>query len=511
MGQSYEKAAVSYPMKRIASDSMDKKTIETLDQQGLWNLPTMVMAQPTAQTMSMRGVVKDAVPVQKPIAQFMASLENELGVTPDRLVQALQNLPPGQLQMSPEKTMLQVVKQLGLSGKDEAKALQLYSKMLSQLQMMDGKDKMQFEGAGLANLKGNPEGLQAALQQASGTQAPQSEVLTTQKGEVTSKNKTALKFDGKADGKFEGKNPTAGQAMAQDVSETQSKVVRSPGSSGQDLKSMTYENMSKGQDSKSGFDQSQNGGQFAGANGQNHAAGAATGARAEQASVKDQVKFDLKHDLSAEKVGKTEVQTDSLAQGSLQPIDTKSASNVVAPQSTAAAELRAAESNPKQEAIQSIIHNAQLLASKGGGEMHMTLKPDHLGEIQLKVAMEGNHVNVQMVTERGEVKKLIEQSVHELRHGLAQHDLSMAKLDVSVGDKTAGGFKQGMPDFSQARDFANQFHQQNAKREMFEDLSNLRGGGRSGMGLMNSAGSAQSRMTLASSPGRSSGRLNVMA
>ena len=238
--------------------------------------------------------------------------------------------------------------------------------------------------------------------------------------------------------------------------------------------------------------------QFAGANGQNHAAGAATGARAEQASVKDQVKFDLKHDLSAEKVGKTEVQTDSLAQGSLQPIDTKSASNVVAPQSTAAAELRAAESNPKQEAIQSIIHNAQLLASKGGGEMHMTLKPDHLGEIQLKVAMEGNHVNVQMVTERGEVKKLIEQSVHELRHGLAQHDLSMAKLDVSVGDKTAGGFKQGMPDFSQARDFANQFHQQNAKREMFEDLSNLRGGGRSGMGLMNSAGSAQSRMTLAS-------------
>ena len=175
---------------------------------------------------------------------------------------------------------------------------------------------------------------------------------------------------------------------------------------------------------------------------------------------------------------------------------------------TAASELKAAEANTKHEAIQSIINNDQMLATKGGGEMHMTLKPDHLGEIQLRVAMEGNHVNVQMVTERTEVKKLIEQSVHELRHGLAQHDLSMNKLDVSVGDRTAGGFKQGMPDFGAARDFANQFHQQNGRREIMNDLANLRSNARNGLGITSSAAHAQSSVGSGSSR---AGRLNVMA
>ena len=38
---------------------------------------------------------QDTFPMAKPIAQFMASLENELGIEPDRLVQAFQTIASG--------------------------------------------------------------------------------------------------------------------------------------------------------------------------------------------------------------------------------------------------------------------------------------------------------------------------------------------------------------------------------------------------------------------------------
>jgi flagellar hook-length control protein FliK len=173
----------------------------------------------------------------------------------------------------------------------------------------------------------------------------------------------------------------------------------------------------------------------------------------------------------------------------------------------AAGELKSGNNDVKQEAIRSIVNQAQMLAQKGGGEIRMTLKPDHLGEIQLKVAMEGNRVNVQMTTERGEVKKLIEQGVHELRHGLASHNLSMDKLDVSLSQKDMGGFSKGQPDFGASREFAGQFQQQNSRREMFDDLSSLRGNALKSMATMDKAGMAQKVMNARGS----SGRLNVVA
>ena len=170
-------------------------------------------------------------------------------------------------------------------------------------------------------------------------------------------------------------------------------------------------------------------------------------------------------------------------------------------------EMKASQDG-KHEAIRSIINNAQMLAAKGGGEMRMTLKPDHLGEIQLKVAMEGNRVNVQMTAERGEVKKLIEQNVHELRHGLATHNLSMEKLDVSLATRDAGAFTKGQPDFGAARDFAQQFHQnQSSKRDFMESLAGLRTNAQKSMNTIDRATQVQGARSSGSRPGR----LNVVA
>ena len=135
VAQSYDGMVVSYPVSKIAKESLDEKTLKLLDDQGLNDLPTYVMAQPSQKFNLMQKVAaENAVPVAKPIAQFMASLENELGVKPDRLVQAFKKLPPGQLTLPPEKTMAQVVKNLNLNPTDQIKASELFTKMLAQME-----------------------------------------------------------------------------------------------------------------------------------------------------------------------------------------------------------------------------------------------------------------------------------------------------------------------------------------------------------------------------------------
>ena len=47
IAQSYDGIAVSYPLSKIAKDSLDEKTVTKLKEAGLWDLPTLVMAQPS--------------------------------------------------------------------------------------------------------------------------------------------------------------------------------------------------------------------------------------------------------------------------------------------------------------------------------------------------------------------------------------------------------------------------------------------------------------------------------
>ena len=115
-----------------------------------------------------------------------------------------------------------------------------------------------------------------------------------------------------------------------------------------------------------------------------------------------------------------------------------------------------------------------------------------------------------MTTERSEVKKLIEQSVHELKHGLASHDLNMEKLNVTLSNKnTQSDFQQSHKDFGQAREFAQQFQQQNqARREMAEfDVSNSPNLNKN----LSSRAENVSRMMVSQVGTRGPGRLNVVA
>ncbi len=463
LSQSFEGATATYPVSQIAAQSLDEETKKSLMEQGLWDQQGVYAAKPSPKLLAMMEMTENqkAVPVQKPIAQFMASMENELGVSPDILVQAYSQLAPGSLSQSPMETMKEVIQQLDLSPTDQKRAAQLYSKMLVQLQNMDSPSEqlspmMMAPAFGKALQVSNQEE-QKPVKLVDGKAATQKYSQTMKSLENKSDEAApvlAVTQEGKviqssAKQQSEGFEKNHQQSFSQEMSKPNEAVVKSV----------------KGQT--------------------------------------DEVKLDPNGKL------------DSSSQTPL--VDTKHANvkgfevpGAVAGGAIDGAQLNGAASNreARHEAIQSIINNTQALSHRGGGEMKLTLTPEHLGEIQVKVVTSGSNVDIQMVAEKSEAKKLIEQNIHELRAGLAQHGLSMDKLDVNIGDKSAGFQNQhGKPDFNQAREFAQGFNQSGSSGQRGREREELLASRMSDRSMLQSrtASDALARR------GVSSGRLNIVA
>jgi flagellar hook-length control protein FliK len=551
MKQSYEGAVVSYPIRQIAPE-LDEETKRSLKEQGLWDTPVMIMAQPTPQMNMMAQAIQiqpevqqtdlndqlvgqkmdqsgqmvglkvgqlsgpvqgrqSSVPVQKPIAQFMASLENEVGVSPDRLVQAFEGLPPGAMQKPPEQTMIQVIRNLDLPAEDQQKAVELYSKMLAQMETLDQKEQLKAQpllAGGLTTQKmahavdtsspkvRAPQALKETVVGKYAQNIDQSKVadqpkLVEQPKLVDQSNVSVPKTDDASNVKLETTAPVANSvtpvvAQARVPAKEVAREAKPAVEASQTLEHVSipvvsgFEKGSNGQTPNQDLgnqsqNQSQGQSQSQSNQFQNHVTQSL--ANTDKVSIKDEVKFDLQKENLASKspqksdvTGLHQVNTHNMSR------DVNNFQNLAAVNTAAVAQVDGGQAQEaRHEAIKSIISNAQMLAQKGGGEMSMTLKPEHLGEIQLRVAMDGPRVDVQMTTEKSEVKRLLEQNIGELRHGLAQHNLSMEKLDVSVSDKNAGSFGGRTPDFGAAREFASQFQQQNQnRRDMMMDLSELR-------------------------------------
>ena len=86
--------------------------------------------------------------------------------------------------------------------------------------------------------------------------------------------------------------------------------------------------------------------------------------------------------------------------------------------------------------IKEIMNQAQYLVKKGGGEMNVKMNPDGLAEVQLKVVLLDGKVNIEMQTQDKAVKKLMEDSLSELKSGLAAHHLSIEHVKINSVNAT---------------------------------------------------------------------------
>lgn len=81
------------------------------------------------------------------------------------------------------------------------------------------------------------------------------------------------------------------------------------------------------------------------------------------------------------------------------------------------------------------------LSQSGGGEIRLRLNPNNMGEITMKVMTDGRHVGLQIQASDDRAKRVIEESIGTLKESLAQQQLTLGAVDLTVarGPGLTGG------------------------------------------------------------------------
>lgn len=75
------------------------------------------------------------------------------------------------------------------------------------------------------------------------------------------------------------------------------------------------------------------------------------------------------------------------------------------------------------------------LTKENISEIRVTLRPDYLGDVSLKVSSENGIITAQFTAESKRVKEIIESNFNELKEMLNQQGIEVAELSVSVGNQ----------------------------------------------------------------------------
>lgn len=148
---------------------------------------------------------------------------------------------------------------------------------------------------------------------------------------------------------------------------------------------------------------------------------------------------------------------------------------------------RQADPSENQANVRQIMSQAQYLIKKGGGETKIQMAPEGIGQVHLKLAVHEGKVNLEMSAETKEAKKLIESSIGDLKSQLSQHNLTVDKVKVDVGNQLANDNRnsdsqnqQRQMDMrqdqsrDQARNFWNEFHSGQERRQAFIESPGIR-------------------------------------
>jgi flagellar hook-length control protein FliK len=88
--------------------------------------------------------------------------------------------------------------------------------------------------------------------------------------------------------------------------------------------------------------------------------------------------------------------------------------------------------------IDQIVKKAILEVGKGKSELKISIKPDELGALTIKVVAEGLKTRAAIVAESSMIKEIIEQNIDELRMSLSKNGLKIDAVDVSVEQDVSG-------------------------------------------------------------------------
>ena len=86
-----------------------------------------------------------------------------------------------------------------------------------------------------------------------------------------------------------------------------------------------------------------------------------------------------------------------------------------------------------------VVRHTNILVREGGGEIRLVLRPETLGSVRINVSIENGSLEGRIFVENASVREVIENNLGSLRAALRDEGFEDAALDVSVGDRGAGG------------------------------------------------------------------------
>ena len=92
--------------------------------------------------------------------------------------------------------------------------------------------------------------------------------------------------------------------------------------------------------------------------------------------------------------------------------------------------------NPKN-VMEQIVQNMRFEVRGDMAEIRIQLRPEHLGEVSLRVATQNGIVVAQFVAESQRVKEIIESNFNQLRDALEQQGINISEIEVSVAQDEA--------------------------------------------------------------------------
>jgi flagellar hook-length control protein FliK len=118
-------------------------------------------------------------------------------------------------------------------------------------------------------------------------------------------------------------------------------------------------------------------------------------------------------------------------------------------------ELRSSHSFPKvieQSVVNQISDKMNNAIRNGVTEVRVQLRPESLGDVTVKIRIEGDIVTAKIQVENQQVKAIVENNFQSLKDSLSQHNLQTGSLEVNVqsGGKEHNGFAEQFVDNHQA-------------------------------------------------------------
>ncbi len=85
----------------------------------------------------------------------------------------------------------------------------------------------------------------------------------------------------------------------------------------------------------------------------------------------------------------------------------------------------------KDSNVREVMNQAKYLVTAGGGEMTVKMTPEGMGEVNLKVMLDNGKINIEMNAQDKNVKKMLEESLSDLKSSLASHQMRVEHVKIN--------------------------------------------------------------------------------